>query len=212
MAGWQGALSTSTGARGQFPAPPIKFPAPLKKFPAPASREFVCRPLISQRFLTPESPEKALFSKNSLLNSLLPGNLVLRPVVSVWLLSHGVGLYGGIFRRAVQLHTRARIGSGIRPRVSSSTSCWRRSAGAQAARSGPSRSARARAGHGRGRRYPAASANEPAHLRPGERGHRSFAMGRGGERDQAVRTAPAEKIILLGGATVCTGLRKSEPL
>jgi hypothetical protein len=34
----------------------------------------------------------------------------LRPVVSICLLSHGVGLYGGIFRRAVLLHTRARIG------------------------------------------------------------------------------------------------------
>jgi hypothetical protein len=92
--------------RGQFPAPPIKFPAPLKKFPAPASREFVCKPLISQRFLRPESPEKALFSKNSLLNSLLPGNLALRPVVSICLLSHGVGLCD-VSRRAEGCRARS---------------------------------------------------------------------------------------------------------
>ena len=31
-------------------------------------------------------------------------------------------------------------------------------------------------------------------------------------RANSKQSSPAEKIILLGGATVCTGLRKSEPL
>jgi hypothetical protein len=59
----------------KFPAPSIKFPARTKKFPAPLSREFAHNRLMLFAFLMRESPFEAIFSKNSLLNSLLAGNL-----------------------------------------------------------------------------------------------------------------------------------------
>ena len=61
----------------KFPEPSTKFPARLIKFPAPSSREFADKQLMLHEFWRRESRLEALFSKNSLLNSLPAGNRAL---------------------------------------------------------------------------------------------------------------------------------------
>jgi hypothetical protein len=68
--------------RRKIPCSLDKFPARAEKFPAPLSREFAYKRLMLLAFWMRESPSEALFSKNSLLNSLPAGNLTWRLVRS----------------------------------------------------------------------------------------------------------------------------------